>query len=228
MCDPALHERFAASPGAPDIGPPISRPYCESLKSGASWPINGRMGPLGIDAALGRINEIRSMVGLNSPAPAAVSAAPGAFADVLAAQMGGRSGAASLDLAQYENGRLPEAALAPIASGTAVLAPTAARAYETMAAAARRDGVTLVVNDGYRSLDRQRHMAEELGLYRNGGLAAVPGTSTHGRGVSVDVDTDGGASDWLRRNAATLGFVNDVSGEPWHWTHRPSPATPAW
>lgn len=182
------------------------------------------MGPLGIDAAMARINEIRSMVGMRSPAPAAVASLRGAFADVLAAQMG----PASPDLSQYENGRLPEAALAPIAGGAALLAPAAARAYETMAAAARRDGVTLVVNDGYRSLDRQRHMAEELGLYREGGLAAVPGSSTHGRGISVDIDTDDGAGDWLRRNAATFGFVDDVSGEPWHWTHRPSPTTPAW
>lgn len=181
------------------------------------------MGPLGIDAALARISEIRSMVGMNAPRRVVGPPAGGAFADVLAAQFYPVPGAgAAGDVSGYGNGRIPAAALAPIAGGEVLLAPRAAATFEAMSSEARRAGVTLSVNDGYRSLDRQRHMADELGLYREGGSAAVPGTSTHGLGVSVDIETGGGALGWLRQNAARFGFVEDVAGEPWHWTYRPA------
>lgn len=196
----------------------------------------------GVQAVQARISEIRTQLGIRAAtatAPArTTTVGPGAsFESVLAAAMGtGRSPAPTAtvrspgaygalapppELARHGNGRIPPAMLSPIAGGQERLYAPAAEAFEQMAADARRAGVALEVNDGYRSLDAQRTMADRVGLYSNGGRAAVPGTSTHGWGLSVDVDTDGGAVEWLRANAARYGFVEDVPREPWHWTFRP-------
>jgi LAS superfamily LD-carboxypeptidase LdcB len=51
-------------------------------------------------------------------------------------------------------------------------------------------------------------------------LAATPGTSNHGWGLSVDLDLDATAQAWMRQNGARYGFVEDVPREPWHWTFR--------
>jgi LAS superfamily LD-carboxypeptidase LdcB len=84
----------------------------------------------------------------------------------------------------------------------------------------RAASLDLHVNSGYRSY------AEQAQLYRDyqngaGNLAAPPGRSTHGLGLSADINTTNPkVLAWLRANAAKYGFVNDVSGEPWHWTYR--------
>jgi D-alanyl-D-alanine carboxypeptidase len=196
----------------------------------------------GLQAVQVRISEIRAQLGIRAatapPAARTDQAAAGAsFESVLAAAMGtgattsptatvkapGAYGplAPPPELARYGNGRIPPAMLSPVAGGQERLYAPAAEAFEQMAADARRAGVTLDVNDGYRSFEGQEAMAERVGLYSNGGRAAVPGTSTHGWGLSVDVDTGGGAVEWLRANAARYGFVEDVPREPWHWTFRP-------
>ena len=66
-------------------------------------------------------------------------------------------------------------------------------------------------------------------LVRNGriaevgtGLAATPGTSNHGWGMSLDLDLDDEAQQWMRTNGPDYGFVEDVPREPWHWTYRPA------
>lgn len=125
------------------------------------------------------------------------------------------------ELASHGNGQIPTAQLVPIGDGSERLYAPAADAFKRMTSDAWRAGIDLKVNDGYRSLSQQQTMAAEVGLYRDGGRAAVPGTSTHGWGLSVDIDTDGGATEWLRSNAARYGFVEDVAREPWHWTYRP-------
>ncbi len=129
------------------------------------------------------------------------------------------------ELARYGNGRIPPGELVPIGQGSHRLwAPAAAR-FQEMAAAAARDGVAIRVTDSYRSFDAQVDLAERKGLYGKGGLAAVPGTSNHGWGRSLDVDTADGTAEWLRANGARFGFHEDVPGEPWHWTYRPAGAT---
>jgi D-alanyl-D-alanine carboxypeptidase len=63
------------------------------------------------------------------------------------------------------------------------------------------------------------------GLYANGGLGAVPGTSNHGWGVAVDADiTNPATKAWLQANGHRFGFVEAVPREPWHWEFRPSQA----
>src|SRR5690606_15302901 len=65
--------------------------------------------------------------------------------------------------------------------------------------------------------------------------AAPPGYSTHECGLSVDInrapgddpktkEPDSPVDLWLRKHAASYGFVNDVKSEPWHWTYKPEKA----
>lgn len=99
------------------------------------------------------------------------------------------------------NGQLPDAVLEPIGQGNHRLEHRAALAFRRMADAATQEGVQLEVSDSYRSLADQTRTAGDVGLYRDGGLAAVPGTSTHGWGLSVDLETDPRTTQWLRSNA---------------------------
>jgi hypothetical protein len=125
-------------------------------------------------------------------------------------------------LRRYHNGKLPDSVLASIGAGARLYAP-AARHFARMRAAARLAGVTLTADSGYRSV------AEQARLYRlyqhgEGNLAAPPGTSNHGWGLSADINVaaDTKSGRWLRANAARYGFFNDVPSEPWHWTYRPA------
>ena len=169
-----------------------------------------------------------------SGATGATSATSSAFATALATEVGRTVPAASVgspgtltaqgvptDLAAYGNGKIPREALSEIAgTGHRLWAP-AARQYEQLAAAARRDGVTIGITDSYRTFDAQVDLAERKGLYKNGGLAAVPGTSNHGWGRSVDLKLDSNALAWMRENGAAYGFREDVPRESWHWTYYP-------
>ncbi|MPY96252.1 MAG: peptidase M15 [Acidimicrobiia bacterium] len=126
------------------------------------------------------------------------------------------------ELTRFGNGRIPPEALAPIGTtGDHLWAPAAA-AFEQLSADAAAAGVGIGVNDAYRDYASQERLAAELGLYSQGGLAAVPGSSTHGWGLSVDLELDPAAQAWMRQNAAGYGFVEDVAREPWHWTYRPA------
>lgn len=139
-------------------------------------------------------------------------------------QTGGSYGPITLPTAilGMKNGQLPEDTLEPIGQGEHRLERSAAVAFRRMETVAAHDGVTLTVSDSYRSLADQQKTAASVGLYREGGLAAVPGTSTHGWGLSVDVDVDARSQQWLRANANRFGFAKDVAREPWHYTYRPA------
>jgi peptidoglycan hydrolase-like protein with peptidoglycan-binding domain len=118
------------------------------------------------------------------------------------------------------NGRLPDSALTGVGDGERMATP-AAGAFARMDAAARAAGHDLHVNSGYRTYQEQAALYQ---AYRNGtgNLAAAPGRSTHGLGLSADIGvTDPATLRWLRSNAARYGFVNDVPSEAWHWTYRP-------
>jgi hypothetical protein len=98
-----------------------------------------------------------------------------------------------------------------------------AAAFDRMEAAARADGVRLIIRDGYRSYAEQVAVAKRHGLFQHGGRAAIPGTSPHGSGTALDID-DGLGYRWLLRNAPRFGFDATVPGEPWHWEiRRPAP-----
>lgn len=124
------------------------------------------------------------------------------------------------ELAAFGNGRIPASALTPIGVGNHRLYGPAANSFQRLMADASAAGVTIGVTDSYRSYDSQVDLARRKGLYSNGGLAATPGTSNHGWGLSVDLDLDSTAQAWMRQNGARYGFVEDVPREPWHWTYR--------
>lgn len=129
------------------------------------------------------------------------------------------------ELQSYANGQLPDGILEPIGQGSHRLWGPAADSWKEAVAAAAADGVDLKVTDSYRSYSEQVDLAQRKGLYENGGLAAVPGTSNHGWGLAVDVDiTDPATLDWIRANGYRFGFVEAVRREPWHWEYRPQQA----
>lgn len=125
------------------------------------------------------------------------------------------------ELLAFGNGRIPTDRLEPLGVGSHRLHAPAAAAYRTMTAAAAAEGVEIGITDSYRSYEAQRDVAARKGLYSQGGLAATPGTSNHGWGLSVDLDLDPAAQQWMRDNGWRFGFVEDTPREPWHWTYRP-------
>ncbi len=202
--------------------------------------IEGRLAMLGLARAGGG-----GVLGGPVP-PAAVSTSSGlggttsttgatglSFEATLAAQVGGTpagvgTGKALVDakgvpveLKQYGNGKVPAAALSPVAGTNHTLWAPAARSLEALRAAAAADGVTIGVTDSYRTYESQVDLAERKGLYSQGGLAAKPGTSMHGWGVATDLALDAKAQAWMRENAGTYGFVEDTPREPWHWGYHP-------
>jgi hypothetical protein len=125
-------------------------------------------------------------------------------------------------IAGAANGFLPTEALCPLdgAPGHALRAD-AATAFNRMNAARRQ-----CVTSSYRSY------AGQVDVYRRKpSLAAVPGTSLHGRGLALDLGcgAERFGSDaylWLKANAGQFGFVHPAwaepggsKPEPWHWEY---------
>ncbi|WP_413452879.1 M15 family metallopeptidase [Georgenia phoenicis] len=130
---------------------------------------------------------------------------------------------APADLAAYGNGKIPAGVLAPIGTdgeGHSMWAPAAAN-FNKLLAAAKADGIDIGINDSYRTYERQVELVDRLGLYNEGGLAAVPGTSNHGWGRAVDLHLNGEALTWMRANGEKYGFVEDTPRETWHWAFYP-------
>lgn len=126
---------------------------------------------------------------------------------------------------------------------TPVLRRDAARAYLKMFRAARRDGVDLVVQSGYRSYSSQvtvyNGWVATLGRAAADLQSARPGYSEHQIGLSVDIAAANGSctiqacfsktkeGKWLSANAWRFGWhlrypkgKTDITGykfEPWHW-----------
>lgn len=198
-----------------------------------------------ISAVTDRIMQIQARIAALSPTPAWTSA-PGAstgaltFDQVLGSQMaspaastagGINTGAALMTSSgvpiefqqKYTNGNVPAGARTALAdfSGQSLWGP-AARSFDAMVAAAKADGISLKVTDSYRAYETQVRLAEQKGLYSQGGLAAEPGTSKHGWAVAVDLGLDSAALAWMRQNGARFGFVEDTPREPWHWGYHPT------
>lgn len=113
---------------------------------------------------------------------------------------------------------------------------------------ARMDGLQLFVREGYRTPEEQQQiMAERIEKYQQDGYSqkeaeklakeyvAIPGTSEHQLGLSVDInaDTSKSSSDkvysWLVKNSYKYGFVKrypsdkaeitGINNEPWHYRY---------
>lgn len=116
------------------------------------------------------------------------------------------------------------------------LRPEAFNALQVLAAAAKKDGVTLTVSSTYRSYDYQKNLFDYWvsvdGLEEAERESARPGTSQHQLGMALDfapVDdafdqTPGGK--WVYANAAKYGWslsfpkgYEDVTGYRWECWH---------
>ena len=129
----------------------------------------------------------------------------------------------------HQNGRVPSSALVPVTAsvaGSGFLRDDAARQFLALSVAFRAGvGRTLAITEGYRSYDRQ---VQYWNAYQagKGNLAAYPGTSNHGWGISCDfgsgVETYGSAAKrWMDANAPAYGWSPTGNGfsqrEAWHF-----------
>ena len=99
------------------------------------------------------------------------------------------------------------------------------RAFDLMAAAARRAGVALVVNSGFRSDAEQARL---FAAHPDPRWVAPPGRSLHRCATELDLGPPA-AYGWLASNARRFGFVKRYSWEPWHYGYAagPSPCSAA-
>ncbi|MGN6815776.1 MAG: lytic transglycosylase domain-containing protein [Solirubrobacterales bacterium] len=103
--------------------------------------------------------------------------------------------------------------------------PDVAAAYDRMAAAARADGLVLIVVSGFRSDAEQ---AELFAAHPDPTWVAPPGRSLHRCATELDLGPSS-AYGWLAANASRFGFVQRYSWEAWHYGFDagPAPCSPA-
>ncbi len=103
--------------------------------------------------------------------------------------------------------------------------PDVAAAFDRMAAAASHDGLTLVVNSGFRSDAEQ---AALFAAHPDPTWVAPPGHSLHRCATELDLGPES-AYGWLAANASRFGFVQRYSWEAWHYgfTAGPPPCSAA-
>lgn len=143
----------------------------------------------------------------------------------------------------YRKGKPFEVELLPIPGGREGTKPElsaeAAQAFHAMYAAAKADGIELVVNSAFRPHVKQvllyeRYKADlaafEKGEWSKPMPVAKPGYSLHESGYAVDInralgdnpktpENDSPTDFWLRDNAHKYGFYRTVKVEPWHWEY---------
>lgn len=102
--------------------------------------------------------------------------------------------------------------------------PDAAAAYDRMTAAARADGLVLMVVSGFRSDAEQ---AELFAAHPDPTWVAPPGQSLHRCATELDLGPSS-AYGWLAANAGRFGFVQRYSWEAWHFgfVGGPAPCSP--
>lgn len=207
-----LRARFEPRPPAPSpaTSPTSSTAAISAFSSTSS--VGGSAGTTFADALAAATSDTASGSESTGPLRAAARLSPGHYGSLQP----------PAELVAYGNGQVPASALASLGVGEHRLHAPAAGAFRQMAADAKAQGVTIGVNESYRSLAEQQQLANQLGLYSQGGKAAAPGTSNHGWGLALDLQLDGRAQQWMRDNAYKYGFAEDVPREPWHWTYRPA------
>jgi hypothetical protein len=91
--------------------------------------------------------------------------------------------------------------------------PDVAQVFDRMAAAARADGVALLVTSAFRTDAEQAVLWER---HPDPRWVAPPGTSLHRYGTELDLGPPG-AYGWLAANAERFHFVQRYAHEPWHF-----------
>lgn len=115
-------------------------------------------------------------------------------------------------------------------------------AFKEMYNAAKKDGITIIINSGYRSYEAQKKVYNEYkdskGVEYADSYAARPDFSEHQSGLSLDIITYGASGEtfdqtdafkWLSKNAYKYGFIlrypkgkEDITGysyESWHYRY---------
>lgn len=108
------------------------------------------------------------------------------------------------------------------------LDPRLRRALREAAREAERDGVSFVVNSGWRSRKHQtRLLREAVAKYGSEEEAArwvaTADTSPHVSGDAIDI-APASAISWLSQNGARYGLCQIYRNEPWHYELRPRAA----
>jgi Transglycosylase SLT domain/D-alanyl-D-alanine carboxypeptidase len=98
--------------------------------------------------------------------------------------------------------------------------PDVAAAYDQMAAAARADGIVLIVVSGFRSDAEQAELFE---AHPDPTWVAPPGHSLHRCATELDLGPSS-AYAWLAANATRFGFLQRYSWEAWHFGFEAGPA----
>ena len=98
--------------------------------------------------------------------------------------------------------------------------PDVSAAFDRMAAAARADGIGLLINDGFRSDAEQAELWAEN---PDPQWVAPPGTSLHRCATELDLGPPA-AYAWLAANAGRFGFVQRYWWEAWHYGYDAGPA----
>jgi hypothetical protein len=91
--------------------------------------------------------------------------------------------------------------------------PDVALAFDRMAVAAMRDGVSLLVVSGFRSNAEQARL---FAAHPDPRWVAPPGKSMHRLGTELDLGP-ASAYGWLAAHAGAFHFVRRMSWEPWHY-----------
>jgi hypothetical protein len=97
--------------------------------------------------------------------------------------------------------------------------PDVAGAFDRMAAAARVEGISLLVVSGFRSDAEQ---AALFAAHPDPKWVAPPGHSLHRCATELDLGPETAYS-WLAANAGRFGFVQRYSWEPWHFGYDGGP-----
>jgi hypothetical protein len=91
--------------------------------------------------------------------------------------------------------------------------PDVALAFDRLDAAARRDGIALIVTSAFRTNAEQ---AVLFAAHPDPNWVAPPGTSLHRLGTELDLGP-ASAYSWLAAHAPSFGFRQRYANEPWHW-----------
>jgi hypothetical protein len=97
--------------------------------------------------------------------------------------------------------------------------PDVAQAFDRMAAAAKRDGVDLIVSSGFRSDAEQ---AVLFARHPDPRWVAPPGESLHRNATELDLGPPS-AYPWLAANGGRFHFRMRYEWEPWHWGYELNP-----
>lgn len=188
--------RAALEAAAADAARPAGARIVGLRLPDGAWPPTAVEVVVAEPAAVGREVIALARAGLAVTAPAAVEA-----------RVGWASGGGYSGPLVYRDGK--------------PMCPAVGAAFDLMDAAARADGIDLVVTSGFRTDAEQ---AVLFARHPDPRWVAPPGRSRHRDATELDLNMAAGggrAHAWLSRNAGRFGFVQRYSWEPWHWGYVP-------